>query len=65
MFCKDCANWDKSGSTGSCLSPKLHSGYSVSDDAILPDGWLVENDEGWGMDTAPEFGCVHFIKKEK
>jgi hypothetical protein len=25
---------------------------------------LIENDEGWGMRTGPDFGCVHGVEKE-
>jgi hypothetical protein len=31
--------------------------------AHLVDEVLVENDEGWGFLTGPEFGCVHFANE--
>jgi hypothetical protein len=39
-------------------------GYHHKDVYVLPDGVLVEGDEGWGFKTAPKFGCVHYVAAE-
>jgi hypothetical protein len=44
---------------GSCDSPKIKRGYHVTTQEILPDGALVEDDEGRGIVVTPDFGCVH------
>ena len=73
--CKDCADWDEEASymgpnsnkTGmyECKSPLLLASYHAPEDGspIFSRGILCENDEGWGLVTAPNFGCVNFKKK--
>ncbi len=52
MFCKDCKWWRKFDYShlGECKSTKKI---------------IVEDDEGWGCQTGPLFGCIHFEAKEK
>ncbi len=63
MKCKDCRRWHPRSTMrcGECSSPKMLYGYDVVFPG--PDEVLIENDEGWGMLTGPEFGCVHFEAK--
>lgn len=60
--CKNCKHWNKSSERPlkECSSPKLFMGYAIPDGDIPDDGILCEDDEGWGMVTGPNFGCVHF-----
>jgi hypothetical protein len=62
--CRTCKHFSPSmypeeGGVGACNSPKIQMGYSVEFQEILPDGAIVEDDEGWGLVVAPDFGCVH------
>lgn len=62
--CRTCKHFSLSGGpawagAGDCDSPKIRRGYNVKITEILPDGALVEDDEGWGLVVAPDFGCVH------
>lgn len=69
MTCKTCEHWkqswrsglstDPKGPFGSCESPKIKQGYQYNAKDLLPDEAIVENDEGWGMETGPDFGCIH------
>jgi len=66
--CKTCKFWTDNPwghpvPRGSCLSPKFLYGYNIALDKIAPDEVLVENDEGWGFVTGPDFGCVHHEEK--
>jgi hypothetical protein len=40
-----------------CLCPKFDYGYS--DNPVEHDGVIIEDDEGWGIVTGPDFGCIH------
>jgi len=64
MRCKNCKYWERYKIVGSCQSPRWLRGYRVTDEEMMPDGVNLEDDEGWGMYSAPEFGCVHFMEKE-
>ena len=66
MFCRDCAHWEpyESG-LGGCLSPRWFSSNGTFDKDIHPDGIMIENPSLWGMLSAPEFGCIHFMEKDK
>lgn len=46
---------------GMCACPMIYYGYSCADDIEKSDTdrAVIENDEGWGMFTGPDFGCVH------
>ena len=41
-----------------CGSPNIYYGYSAALKDIPSNGATVEDDEGWGMLTGPDFGCV-------
>ena len=72
--CDTCKHWEQGkhfydhaplpsedqGPLGNCLSEKFIRGYDADDGDALPDGVRVEDDEGWGFQTAPKFGCVHW-----
>ena len=68
MKCKNCKYWGKNRSSipdaevrlKSCSCPAMHYGYHLKDEDVKDDGVRVEEDEGWGMATGPDFGCVHF-----
>jgi hypothetical protein len=45
---------------GDCSSPAFLRSYHVTDEELTPASVVVENDEGWGFYTGPEFGCVHW-----
>jgi hypothetical protein len=52
-----------------CKHPKFTRGYGsrwdrVDEVAYTPDCAVVENDEGWGIETGPDFGCIHWQVKE-
>lgn len=71
--CKDCKHWDQSpnydrleSGAGFCVAPKMMRGYSLFGyklDALPEDSALVEDDEGWGIQTGSKFGCVLFEPK--
>jgi hypothetical protein len=68
MKCKNCKHWgtdddEASDRMKSCDSPSHIYAISASDNDMnrTPDnGMLIEYDEGWGMLSGPEFGCVNF-----
>jgi len=68
MKCKDCKHWIESEHYSdvlhSCDHPKAKIGYRYNPDDIPTDGVWIENDEGWGWFTGPEFGCVNFEEKK-
>jgi hypothetical protein len=66
-FCRDCKWWGdgerhtENGHLRTCINEeKLDMGYSGTPATAGKDGVLIERDEGWGMFSAPYFGCVHF-----
>jgi hypothetical protein len=69
QLCKNCQHWTAAETGyeaqigyGECGSPAVARGYGRP--APLPlDGALIENDEGWGFFTGPDFGCVHFVAR--
>lgn len=64
--CKTCKHWghsrkyaeDNGKRLKSCRAPLIEYGYGVEESDVADNGALVEDDEGWGMLTGPEFGCV-------
>ncbi len=71
--CKTCKHWgrnrgsnhDESRRLKSCSAPGVLYGYMAQSYDETPDnGALVEDDEGWGMNTGPDFGCVLHEPKE-
>ena len=69
--CKTCAYWGRArayiGDTGqrlkTCSAPAVQYGYCVEEADVASNGARVEDDEGWGMVTGPEFGCVHHTER--
>jgi hypothetical protein len=57
--CKNCY-WYEHGPRD-CSCPKMVYGYKGKVDH---DGVAIEDDEGWGMQPGPDFGCIHFKHKE-
>jgi hypothetical protein len=65
--CKTCRFWGhpideyRSGGwerLGTCSSPLFLRGYTISVEEIPDNGALIEDDEGWGIYTGPDFGCI-------
>lgn len=59
--CKTCRHWMvwKDIKASSCNAPGIIRGYdSDRYDRLAPNGALVEDDEGWAIETGPDFGCV-------
>ena len=67
--CKNCQYWNKLADVerGNCSCPKFRYGYSFvggpKDKPLELDDIQVENDEGWGMISGPEFGCIHYDER--
>jgi len=74
--CKTCNRWKKAEDInyhreslafeiglGICTCDKFDYSYSDMENTPL-DGVVVENDEGWGFYTGPNFGCIHYRKGE-
>ena len=68
--CRNCKHWRLEhhnyfvgSGLGGCMSPDILQGYSCLGSAaeVKSNQALVEDDEGWGMVTGPEFGCIHFF----
>lgn len=74
IHCKDCVFWNprkkqdedykRSGfyDRHGCLCPMFLYGYS--DLECPPSGACIEDDEGWAIETGPDFGCVHGKARE-
>lgn len=68
--CKNCKLWIAPKSdypAGDCSSSKWVKGYlSIKHPAsgFASDCVHVEDDEGWGFETGPEFGCIHWISSD-
>jgi hypothetical protein len=67
MKCKNCKHWGNelgdNGRLKMCDSTKHIYAITAADYDINrtpDDGALIEYDEGWGMLSGPEFGCVNF-----
>lgn len=59
--CRTCQQWrpiKTIPNAGECGAPELRYGYTTSIEEVPMNGALIENDEGWGMWTRPNFGCV-------
>ena len=65
--CKTCKHWGTRTRGGysadskrlkSCSAPLIEYGYGTEYSEVADNGALVEDDEGWGMLTGPDFGCV-------
>lgn len=59
--CQTCRWWGPPAAfLRACSQPKFRVGYQFADAEVPSDGMRVENDEGWGFVTGPDFGCVHW-----
>ncbi len=58
--CKNCRSWSRESDDrlGSCL--RWHHGYGTAPEEVADNEAWVEDDEGWGNMTGPDFGCVLF-----
>lgn len=64
--CKTCKHWgsrntafhDEGTRLKSCNAAAIKYGYLHDMDDVPDNGAAVEEDEGWGMQTGPDFGCV-------
>lgn len=68
--CKVCKFWgnrsdDISLRLKSCDAPKIKYGYGNDFSEIADNGALIEDDEGWGMLTGPDFGCVLYETRKR
>ena len=71
QWCRSCRHWgnsrnglsDNDQRLRSCDCPKLEYGYHRELDVVPNDGAAIEDDEGWGMLTGPDFGCIHWEVK--
>jgi hypothetical protein len=60
--CETCRWWnegEKKSLRKICSCPKMCYGYGWGKEDLEPDDVHIEDDEGWGMDPGPEFGCIH------
>lgn len=71
ITCKACKFWTRNGAGGGeqptfgvCASPHVFTGYGHADDTLPLSAILVEDDEGWAMETGPDFGCIHAVAQE-
>lgn len=62
--CKDCKFWTGKQDLHmrTCEADFVHAGYGVETKDLPVDNIIIEDDEGWGWFTGPEFGCIHFQK---
>ena len=60
--CRTCKHWKirEEMPFGECSNEHMNYGYTFEISDISLDCVLIEDDEGWGMLTGPEFGCVHY-----
>ena len=67
--CKDCRYWQITDrhwtkvEKNTCRAPAMLFGYGFEPHEVPDDGVLIEDDEGWGWLTGPDFGCVHWESK--
>ncbi len=65
MRCDTCKYWGNGRGYNeddermkSCCAPRFVYGYHVTAEKKLVAMVHAEDDEGWGLRTAPDFGCV-------
>jgi len=58
--CSSCLHWERQTNLGSCSHTAFRRGYHIDTADVGRDEVLVEDDEGWGFLTGPDFGCVHW-----
>lgn len=56
VLCRDCKYYQDNDRNGHWCS-RWRYGYHAHP-LIAPNDIIVEDDEGWGADMGPEFGCV-------
>lgn len=69
--CETCTYWHTmdhdegmTGRMGNCDCPLMLYGYrTTASEEIKEKGAIIEDDEGWGMYTGKNFGCVHWRNK--
>lgn len=49
---------------GHCANENWRQGYNIEIKDLNVNQVLVEDDEGWSALMGPEFGCIHWSKKE-
>jgi len=72
--CETCVHWHIAENQhrapdgfGECFCPSMLFGYYGGENELVgvkPFEVVIENDEGWGMFTGPQFGCVHHTAPE-
>ena len=63
--CVECRFWEKNDAyLGCCSHESWCRGYRIQPRNVPSNGVLVEDDEGWGFFTGPDFGCIHWKGKE-
>lgn len=62
--CRSCRFWTlrPGDRLGTC--ERWHHGYGINPDEVADNEAWVEDDEGWGNATGPDFGCVLFAPAE-
>lgn len=68
--CSTCKWWresyrheTKKSTFKGCDCPKLKQGYGNTSEDCASDEAIIEDDEGWGIQTGPDFGCIHHEAK--
>jgi hypothetical protein len=59
--CIKCIYYNVKNERHICACPKMIYGYG--DIKCEDDYLLIEDDEGWGMQPGPNFGCIHWESK--
>lgn len=61
ITCKECRYWIEGEKKGykTCYSPDHLQGYYHHLKDLKSNQILIENDEGWGLYTGSDFGCVN------
>lgn len=62
--CRECKFWTLASGQRLGTCERWHSGYGVKQEEVSDNEAWVEDDEGWGNATGPDFGCVLFIPSE-
>ena len=56
--CRDCKFWAKHDHDHLGECSRWLRGYGIELDQVPANEVHVENDEGWGAEMGPDFGCV-------
>lgn len=63
---EECRFWmtfEGTAHLGVCSNVAIHTDPRYEPEEIPDDGVLATDDEGIGIMTGPEFGCVHYTAK--